>query len=120
MVNNLPFPKYTKIVEKSTAKSIFDSLCSTYEGNQQVNEVKENLLVQQYKLFKMKDDEDIETMVSRFQTLVSIRHVLSECYTTTDRVKKILRSHPVRWRPKVNVIQEVKDLNTMGVETLIS
>jgi hypothetical protein len=46
-------------------------LCSTYEGNKHVREAKENLLVQQYELFKMKEDEDIETMFARFQTLVS-------------------------------------------------
>lgn len=63
--------KYTKIVDKSTSKSIFESLCSTYEGNKLVKEANANQLVHQYELFIMKEDEDIKTMYSRFQTLVS-------------------------------------------------
>jgi hypothetical protein len=34
IVEALPHAKYAKIRDRSTAKSIFESLCSTYEGNQ--------------------------------------------------------------------------------------
>jgi len=33
LVEALPHAEYMKIGDKSTAKSIFESLCSTYEGN---------------------------------------------------------------------------------------
>lgn len=33
LVEDWPHSKYTKIVDKSTANAIFESLCSTYEGN---------------------------------------------------------------------------------------
>lgn len=71
LIEDLSHSKYIKIFNKSTTNTILESLCSTYEGNQQVKEAKENLLVQHYELFIMKDDEDIETMFSRFQTRVS-------------------------------------------------
>jgi len=35
-------------------------------------------------------------------------------------VRKILRSLPARWRPKVTTIEEAKDLNTLSVEDLLS
>jgi hypothetical protein len=35
-------------------------------------------------------------------------------------VKKILRSLPAKWRPKVTAIQEAKDLDTLSLEGLIS
>jgi len=57
--------------DKSTTKAMFSSLCSNYEDNKKVGEAKATMLVHQYELFKMKDDEDIKTMYSRFQTLVS-------------------------------------------------
>src|SRR4030066_2427776 len=44
--------EFMRICNKSTAKSIYDSLCSTYKGNQQVKEAKANMLVHQYELFK--------------------------------------------------------------------
>jgi len=58
------------------------------------------MLVHQYELFKMKDDEDIETMYSSFQTLVLGLQILKKRYVAFDHMNKILRSLPSRWRPK--------------------
>lgn len=68
----------------------------------------------------MKDDEDIETMFLRSQTLVPGLQVLNKSYTIPDHVNNIFRSLPVRYRPKVIAIQEVKDLNTPSLEILIN
>jgi len=78
------------------------------------------MLVHQYELFGMKEDENIETMYSRFQTLVSGLQILKKSYVTSDHVNKILRSLPAKWRQKVTAIEEAKDLNTLSVEDLIS
>jgi hypothetical protein len=59
----------------------------------------------------MKDEEDIETMSARFQILVSRLHVLKKSYSVADHVKKILRSLPAKWSPKVTTFQESKDLD---------
>src|SRR4030042_6598637 len=53
MCGVIPHEEFVKICNKSTAKTIFESLCSSYEGNQQVREAKANMLVQQYELFRM-------------------------------------------------------------------
>jgi hypothetical protein len=68
----------------------------------------------------MKDDETIEEMYLRFQTLVSRLQILKKSYVASDHVSKILRSLPARWRPKVTTIKEAKDLNTLSVEDLVS
>ncbi|KAK2375014.1 gag-protease polyprotein [Trifolium repens] len=120
MTNAISHDEYLKIVDKRTAKSIWESLKSKYEGNKQVREAKTNLLVHQYELFKMKDGEDIEAMFSRFQVLVSGLQVLDKSYTTTDHVRKIPRSLPPKWRPKVTAFQEAKDLDLVSLEDLIS
>ncbi|KAK2428806.1 bromodomain-containing protein [Trifolium repens] len=100
LIGCITHDEYLKITDKSTAKSIYDSLCSTYEGNKQVQEAKATLLIQQYELFRMKDDENIESMYSRFKILVAGLQVLKRSYTTCDHVRKILISLPSRWRPK--------------------
>ncbi|WJX24547.1 hypothetical protein P8452_13641 [Trifolium repens] len=120
MTNAISHDEYLKIGDKRTAKSIWDSLKSKYEGNKQVKEAKANLLVHQYELFKMKDGEDIETMFSRFQILVSGLQVLDKSYTEADHVRKVLRSLPPEWRPKVTAFQESKDLDTVSLESLVS
>ena len=120
LVAALPHKEYLKMSDKSTAKAMFTSLCSLYEGNKKVREAKATMLVHQYELFRMKEDENIETMYSRFQTLVSGLQILKKSYVTTDHVNKIMRSLPTKWRPKVTAIEEAKDLNTLSVEDLIS
>lgn len=44
----------------------------------------------------MKDDEDIETIFSRFQVLISGLQVLRKSYAIFDHVKKIMRILPAR------------------------
>jgi len=66
----------------------------------------------------MKEDEDIETMYSRFQTLVFGLHVLNKSYFVPDHVKKIIRSLSARFRQ--TTIQEARDLNKLSLENLIS
>jgi len=68
----------------------------------------------------MKDDESVEEMYSRFQTLVSRLQILKKSYVAFDHVSKILRRLLARWRPKVTAIEEAKDLNTLRVEDLVS
>jgi len=83
---------------------MFASLCVNYEDSKKVREAKSLMLVHQYELSKMKDDESIEQMYSRFQTLVSGLHILKKSYVASDHVSKIRRSLPARWRPKVTAI----------------
>jgi len=111
----LPHSEYLKMSDKSTAKAMFASLCANYDGNKKVGEEKAIMLVHQYELFKMKDDESIEAMYSRFQTLVYGLQILMKSYVASDHFSKILRSLPARWRPKLTAIEEAKDLNTLSV-----
>ncbi|RHN74566.1 putative transcription factor interactor and regulator CCHC(Zn) family [Medicago truncatula] len=120
LVKAIPKAKYMKMSDKFTAKSMFTSLCANYEGSKKVRDAKALMLVYQYELFKMKDDESIEQMYLRFQTLVSGLQILKKGYVASDHVRKILRSLPARWRSKVTAIEEVKDLNTLSVEDLVN
>src|SRR3954466_11881640 len=68
----------------------------------------------------MEDDENIEKMFSRFQTLTAGLRVLDKGYTKADHVKKIIRSLPRRWGPMVTAFKIVKNLNEVSLEELIS
>jgi len=108
------------MIDKSTAKAMFASLYANYEGSKKVGEAKALMLVHQYELFKMKDDESIEEMYSRLQTLVFGLQILKKSYVASDHVSKILRSLHARWRPKVTATEKAEDLNTLSVEDLVS
>lgn len=77
-------------------------------------------LIPKYESLKMEKDEMVEEMLSKFQTLVAGLKVLNKCYTTTDHVKKIIRSLPKKWRPMMTAIKVSKDLNKTTLEELIS
>lgn len=62
MVNIISFKQFHKILNQSTTDNTYDYMFNTYEGDQQIKEVKIELLIQQYEMFKMKSDEDIETI----------------------------------------------------------
>jgi len=59
LVLAIPHAEYMKMSDKSTAKAMFASLCANYEGSKKVREAKTLMLIHQYELFKMKDDESI-------------------------------------------------------------
>jgi len=106
--------------DKSTTKAMFASLRANYEGSKKVREAKATIIVHQYELFKMKEDETIEAIYLRFQTLVYGLQILKKSYVASDHVSNIMRRLPARWRPKVTAIEEAKDLSTLSVEDLIS
>src|SRR5580765_213999 len=120
LLNSISYLEYEKITNKETAKSIYDSLVMTHEGNNQVKETKALALLQKYEAFKMEDNESVEAMFSRFQILVAGLKVLNKGYNTADHVKKIIRSLPSKWRPMVTALKVAKDLNSVSLEELIS
>src|ERR1044072_6483537 len=120
LLNAISYAEYKKITDKETAKSIFHSLQMTHEGNSQVKETKALALIQKYEAFRMKEEESVETMFSRFHMLVAGLRVLDKGYSTVDHVKKIIRSLPVEWRPMVTALKMAKDLNKISLEELIS
>lgn len=65
-LNYISYLEYEKITNRDSAKSIFDSLKMSHEGNEQVNEIKALALFHKYESFKMEQDEMIEEMSLRF------------------------------------------------------
>src|SRR3954471_24831913 len=120
LLNAISHVEYEKISNRETTHDIFESLKMAHEGNAQVKVTKALALIQKYEAFKMEDDENIEKMFSRFQTLTAGLRVLDKGYTKTDHVKKIIRSLPRRWGPMVTAFKIAKNLNEVSLEELIS
>ena len=111
--------EFEKISSCDTAKEIWDKLQVAHEGTSQVKETKINLLIHEYESFMMKDNESIGEMFGRFQKITNTLKNLGERIEQPKQVKKILRSLPRSWMPKVTAIQEAKDLDQMTVEELM-
>jgi hypothetical protein len=70
LLNVISYTEYEKITNRDSAKSIFESLRMTHEGNAQVKETKAFALIQKYEAFKMEDDENIKPCSEGFRCLL--------------------------------------------------
>ena len=62
--------EYNNISTCESAKEMWDKLEVTYEGTTKVKEARISLIVNEYELFKMVEDENVKSMFSRFSKIV--------------------------------------------------
>ncbi|KAL2327575.1 hypothetical protein Fmac_021002 [Flemingia macrophylla] len=67
----------------------------------------------------MEENESIQAMFGRFQTIVNELSFLGRTYDNFDHIDKILRSLPRKWRPQVTALRASKDLQKLSLEELI-
>ncbi|GAV74028.1 UBN2 domain-containing protein, partial [Cephalotus follicularis] len=79
----------------------------TYEGTNQVKESKISMLVHEYEIFIMYDNESISDMFTRFTTIINSLKNLGKSYSNQELVRK------------VTTIEEAKDLSTLPLEQLL-
>ncbi|GKA38175.1 hypothetical protein Tco_0730726, partial [Tanacetum coccineum] len=88
-------------------------------GKPQVKDNKISLLVQQYEQFIIFEDESIDSAFARFNTIITSLKALDEGYSSKNYVRKFLRALHPKWRAKVTVIKESKDLTSLSLDELI-
>ncbi|GAV83724.1 UBN2 domain-containing protein, partial [Cephalotus follicularis] len=86
--------EFNRISSCDSAKEMWDLLEVTYEGTNQVKESKISMLVHEYELFVMHDNECISDMFSRFTTITNSLKNLGKSYPNQELVRKILRCLP--------------------------
>ncbi|GAV86014.1 UBN2 domain-containing protein, partial [Cephalotus follicularis] len=91
----------------------------TYEGTNQVKEAKVSMLVHEYEMFTMNENEDIKSMFSRFTNIINALQALDKIYSNSEMVRKILRCLPRTWMPTVTTIEEAKNLNVLPLQNLL-
>ena len=84
--------KYDKISTCETAKEMWDKVEVTYEGTTKVKEARISSLVNEYEFFKMDGDENVETMLSRFNKIIFELKLLGMVYSNALQVRKLVRS----------------------------
>ena len=111
--------EYNKVSSCISAKEIWDKLEVTHEGTTQVKDDNINMLVHDYELFNMEPNESLTSMYSRFSVNTNALNLLGKIYSNEDKIRKILRVLPKKWRPKVTAIQEAKNLKTLSMDELL-
>ncbi|GAV57159.1 DUF4219 domain-containing protein/UBN2 domain-containing protein, partial [Cephalotus follicularis] len=83
--------EFNRISSCDTAKEMWDLLEVTYKGTNQVKESKISMLVHEYELFMMHNDECISDMFTRFTTITNSLKNHGKSYSNQELVRKILR-----------------------------
>ncbi|XP_070040165.1 uncharacterized protein [Nicotiana tomentosiformis] len=117
LYNAISREEYEKISRCETAKEMWDKLEVTFEGTNKVKETRINLLVRGYELFQMKDGESVEEMFSRFSKILGDLKSFGRPIWSGEQVRKILKSLPTIWQPKV-IALECQDLDKMSYNEL--
>ncbi|XP_070045152.1 uncharacterized protein [Nicotiana tomentosiformis] len=102
-----------------SAKEIWEALQTAHERTTQVKQSKIDFLTTEYELFRMKDDESIQDMRTRFTSIINELHSLGETIPRNKLSRKILSVLPSSWESKVNAITEAKDLQTLTIDELV-
>ncbi|GKA88727.1 hypothetical protein Tco_0810491 [Tanacetum coccineum] len=78
-----------------------------------------DLLVQQHEQFTIPEEESIDNAFARFNTIITSLKALDEGFSSKNYVRKFLRALHPKWRAKVTVIEESKDLTSLSFDELI-
>ncbi|XP_059668838.1 uncharacterized protein LOC132313921 [Cornus florida] len=111
--------EYNRVSTCTTAKEIWEKLQITYKGTSQVRESRIDILMHQYELFNMNENESISEMFVRFTDIINGLKHLGRTITNSDLVRKILRSLPEKWDTKATAIKEANNLNTLELDELL-
>ncbi|GJU26913.1 zf-CCHC domain-containing protein [Tanacetum coccineum] len=65
------------------------------------------------------EDKSIDSAFARFNTIITSLKALDEGYSSKNYVRKFLRALHTKWRAKVTVIEESKDLTSLSLDELI-
>ena len=87
-----------------------DILQVTHEGTFVVKISKLKILATKFENIKMHENQNFSSFYSKLRDMVNFSFNLEEPILGSKIVRKILRSLPNRYRPKVTVIKESKDM----------
>ncbi|KAF3670777.1 COP9 signalosome complex subunit 2 [Capsicum annuum] len=118
-VYKVPFSReeYNKISIYETAKYMWDKLEVTYEGTTKVKKSKIVALANEYELFKIEKNENIETMFAKFRKIICKLKSLGIIYPHRLQIQKLLRSLPKAWETKAAILED-GDLYNMTYDEL--
>nr|GEW32731.1 hypothetical protein [Tanacetum cinerariifolium] len=89
------------------------------EVTQILEDNKIDLLVQQYEKFTILEEESIDSGFARFDIIITSLNAFDEGFSIKNYVRKFLRALHPKWRAKVTVTKESKDLSSLALDELI-
>ena len=108
------------ILEKDTAKKIWESMKRKFEGNARVKRSTLQALRRDFETLEMKVGETITEYFARVMTVANKMRIYGETMTDVTICEKILRSLTDKFNYVVCLIEESKDIDTLSIDELQS
>ena len=101
--------EFHRISHMEIAKEAWTILNTTYEGTKKVKDTKFQMLTTRFEELKMGDNESFDSFYGKLNEIVIAKLNLGKKIEDAKVVRKILRSLPKSFHPKVTTIEESKD-----------
>ncbi|KAF2320024.1 hypothetical protein GH714_022159 [Hevea brasiliensis] len=111
---------FEQILDRRTAKIVWDSMKKKFGGNSKVKKSLLNALRREFEVLEMKREESIDEYFARVMTVANKMRSNGEEMTDTKIVEKILRTLTGKFTYVCVSIEESKDTETMTVDELQS
>ncbi|PRQ17740.1 putative RNA-directed DNA polymerase [Rosa chinensis] len=108
------------ILNKETAKHIWDSMRQKYQGSTKVKRAQLQALRREFEVLQMKEGETVDEYFARTLTIANKMKAHSENMAELVIVEKILRSMTAKFDYVVCSIEESNNLTTMTIDELQS
>ena len=103
----------------SNVEVAWNILQIVHEGTKAVKINKLQQLTTRFESIRMSDDESFDEFYAKFNDIVNSAYNLGKIYDQPKIVRKILRFFTEDFRPKVTVITESKDVDSILVDELV-
>lgn len=108
------------IAKKDSAKDIWESMKTKYQGNKRVQSAQLQRLRRNFEVLEMKESDTISEYFSKVMVVANDMRNLSEEMTEAKIVEKILRTLVEKFTYVVCAIEESNDIKEMSVDGLQS
>ena len=108
------------ILNKETAKDIWDSMKQKYQGSTKVKRAQLQALKREFEILSMKEGEKVDDYFSITLTIANKMKAQGEKMEQTVIVEKILRSMTSKFNYVVCSIEESNNISTMSIDELQS
>ena len=117
--NAVSMEEFKKISNVEVSHTVWNILQTVHEGTKAYKINKLQQLTTRFENIRMSDDEYFDEFYAKLNDIVNSDYNLGEIYDQLKIVRKILRSMTEDFRPKVTVIIESKDVDSIPVDELV-
>ncbi|GAV74950.1 UBN2 domain-containing protein, partial [Cephalotus follicularis] len=96
--------EFNRVSSCNSTKEMWDRLKVTYEGTNQVKDAKISMLVHDYELLSMNENEDIKSRFTRFINIINALQSLDKTYSNSELVRKVLKYDEEKEKKKKKVV----------------